>query len=294
MNKSERPLYRQRAITLRTADDRPLKADHFTPCEDDVRAGLLICSSTATPRYIYTRFAQHLASMGFAVITFDYQGVSESRTLPLREDTASKRSWGRLDMPAALERLRHEHAHVPLYLIGHSVGAQLMGLMPNRGLLDGVISFGTSYGYWGYMPAPYRYFVWTMWHVVVPLTTTLLGYTPTRTFGFGEHLPAGVGADWARWGKLDHYFEQEFCEEQGFGDLSVPWLSLIASDDKIATLQSARALQRFYPSAQTSVRIITPEEFGYEHIGHMGFFSTSRQRLWPLMTQWIEERVATR
>lgn len=290
-HKIETPAYTQRAITLRTRDGRVLKGDHFIPQAEPARASILIGSSTATPRYIYTKFAQHLASMGFGVITFDYQGVAESRTHPLRKDRASKRSWGEQDLPAALERLTHEHPGVPAFLIGHSVGGQLMGLMPNRHLLHGVLTFGTSYGYWGYMPAPYRYFVWAMWHAVVPVSTRVLGYTPTRTFGFGEDMPAGVGQDWARWGRRRSYFEHEFRDEPGFKDLHVPWLSLIARDDQIATLQSAQALQGFYTGVTANIRVIDPGEFGYDGIGHMGFFSGERKRLWPLMTQWLEAQL---
>lgn len=289
--KNETLAYKQRKITIRTEDGRALRGDHFTPQSNLVRAGVLICSSTATPRYIYTKFAQHLASMGFAVITFDYQGVAESRTIPLREDRASKQTWGRLDMPAALERLHHEHDDVPLFLIGHSVGAQLMGLMHNRDLLHGIASFGSSYGYWGYMTAPYKHFVWTMWHIIMPAVLPILGYTPTRSFGFGEDMPMGVGADWSRWGRKSYYFEREFTDEPGFQALNIPWLSLVATDDQVATPQSARALQNFYPNAKKEMRLLEPREYGYSHIGHMGFFSGERRKLWPEMTDWLEEQL---
>ena len=262
---------RARAVTIRTEDGRRLAGSHFAPPHEPI-AAVLICSSTATPRYLYEGFARHLTERGFAALTFDYQGVGGSRTVPLRRDRATKRTWGRLDMPAALERLEREHPGVPLYLVGHSVGGQMMGLMPNRGALRAVATVGTGYGYWGGMPRPFKYFVAAMWYAVVPIAAAVLGYTPTRAFGYGEDLPAGVGLDWARWGRRADYFAEEFRDELGFGELDVPWLALLAEDDPIATGPNAEALLALYPKAQITQRTLVPSRYDLEAIGHIQLF----------------------
>ena len=279
-----------RPVEIVTQDGRTLRGDHILPTHRPPHAAVLCCASTATPRYIYKKFATHLARQGFASILFDYQGISESRTLPLRQDPATKRSWASLDMPAALDRLEEEHPALPLFLLGHSVGGQLMGLMPNRHKLCAVASFAATYGYWGYMPSPTRYGVFALWHGVMPVALRLLGYTPARLFGFGEDMPAGVGADWARWGRRPDYFEPELSQEPGFVDLTIPWLNVLASDDAVASPQSAEALMRAYPNMERELIVLRPEEYGLKAIGHMGFFKESHAALWPIISGWLLEQ----
>ena len=274
-------------ITILTEDGRTLRGDHVFPSHQEPHGAVLCCSSTATPRYIYRKFALHLARRGLASILFDYQGIAESRTLPLRRDPATKRSWARLDMPAALDTLATQHPSLPLLLLGHSIGGQLMGLMPNRDRLSAVATFAASYGYWGYMPPPQRYGVWALWYGAMPLAIKLLGYTPTRRFGFGEDMPAGVGADWSRWGKRPDYFEPELAGEPGFQDLTIPWRNVLASDDTVATKRSAEALMRAYPNMQSELLIVRPEDHGLAQIGHMGFFKENNAVLWPLLSDWL-------
>jgi predicted alpha/beta hydrolase len=55
-------------------------------------------------------------------------------------------------MPAVLDWLEARFPGRPLLLLGHSVGAQQVGLMPNVRKLAGLVAVATSVGYWRYMP----------------------------------------------------------------------------------------------------------------------------------------------
>jgi predicted alpha/beta hydrolase len=191
-------------------------------------------------------------------------------------------------MSAALEALGDRAPGAPLWAVGHSVGGQLIGLMDNHQRLQGVVTVGTSFGYWGYMPGLYRWFVFGMWYGAVPLLTRLNGYLPAQRLGLGEDLPAGVAREWARWGKRRDYFSQELAQEPGFQQLSVPWKAILLKDDKIATRRNAEPLYALYPRVALEVEELDPTAEGYGAIGHLGFFSRTRRSLWPRVTDFIQ------
>jgi predicted alpha/beta hydrolase len=65
-------------ITFPAADGYALGATLFLPRGAKQHA-VLISSATAVPRNIYRKFAGYLARRGFAVPTYDYRGIGDSR-----------------------------------------------------------------------------------------------------------------------------------------------------------------------------------------------------------------------
>jgi len=55
--------------------------------------------------------------------------------------------WGVLDMPAALAWLAERFPRLPLVTVGHSVGGQLIGCMPNQARARAHLMLATSTGY---------------------------------------------------------------------------------------------------------------------------------------------------
>jgi hypothetical protein len=95
-------------------------------------------------------------------------------------------------------------------LIGHSAGAQLVGLMPNHGAIRRVLMVAASSGYvWG-LRFPYSIAAYGYLRFYLPATARLLGYSPGRAIGMGEDLPAGVARQWSRWCLGPGYVENEF------------------------------------------------------------------------------------
>src|ERR1700753_2609140 len=65
-------------ITFPAEDGYQLGATLFLPLGPK-RHAVLINSATAVPRKIYRKFAGYLARRGFAVLTYDYRGIGDSR-----------------------------------------------------------------------------------------------------------------------------------------------------------------------------------------------------------------------
>jgi len=88
---------------------------------------------------------------------------------------------------------------MPLYWVGHSLGGQLLGLIPNRERIDRVITIATGSGYWRENSWQTKRFVWWLWYVVAPLALNVAGYFPGKRLRKVGDLPRGVMEQWRRW-----------------------------------------------------------------------------------------------
>src|SRR5262245_43703141 len=87
--------------TIVARDGYALAATPFQPPRPWRAA--LISPATAVPRKIYRGFATFLAENGFAVLTYDYRGIGDSRPASLRGFRARMRDWAALDVRAAID-----------------------------------------------------------------------------------------------------------------------------------------------------------------------------------------------
>jgi predicted alpha/beta hydrolase len=288
------------AVEFLAGDGAKLAGRYFAPAASTEPVPVLVCGATGVRQRFYTPFATWLASEGFPTFTFDYRGIGDSLfgTHP-RQCPARKQDWGELDMPAALDWLRQRTGANRVDQIGHSAGAQLVGLMSNRDAIRKVVMIAGSTGYVRSIRFPTRLMAEFLLRVYLPFTARVLGYTPARRVGLGEDLPAGVAAQWARWCRNPGYIENAFGREvkrDGYDTFRAPIFGLYASDDPIATPANVQDLLRLFPQAPKQTRMLEPQEFGYPSIGHIDYFRRSRSEIWPLVTAWLrsEESVPGR
>jgi len=281
---------REEALTIPARDGYPLGAALLQP-DDAPRAALVLNGGTGIPKEFYRRFAAYAAERGYAVLLYDYRGIGGSRPESLRGFAATMRGWGERDMPGALDWLHGRFGGLPLYALGHSVGGQLLGLMPNHHLLDGAALITVSTGYWGGMPRWYGAFTLGIWLLGVPALTGLLGYFPARRLRLGEDLPAGVAREWGAWCLRRRYlaaFIGRTIQRHFYAEFRSPLFALSFSDDRIATARNEAALLGLYGAAPLERRRLRPAEVGLRSIGHLGFFrQQGRDRLWPLPLDWF-------
>jgi len=97
----------------------------------EAQATVVIGGAMGVPQDYYAAYAAWLATQGYRVFTFDYRGHGESlphtRGNTLRGYRADLFDWA-LDYEAVVRRAKQERPQQPLYLVGHSLGAQLPGL----------------------------------------------------------------------------------------------------------------------------------------------------------------------
>jgi predicted alpha/beta hydrolase len=283
-----------RPLTLEARDGRALGALLLEA--ERAHAALCVNGATGFRREFYLKFAAYCAGRGYHTLVYDYRGIGASARMPLASEPARMSEWGRLDMPAALESLVQRYPQLPLATLGHSVGGQLIGCMPNQARARAHVMIATSTGYWRRQRVPFRYQALLFWKLYGPLMLRRLGYVPRGTLWSGEPLPPGVFLQWRRWCLSPAAFGSSLDEDlsdAGFAAVRAPLLSWGFSDDPIATPTAVAALLQSYANAAIERRWTAPAEVGVRAIGHHGFFAERhRESLWRAALDWIDARCA--
>ncbi|MDF3931204.1 alpha/beta hydrolase family protein [Pseudomonas citronellolis] len=248
-------------------------ASHWYQPPGETRGAALIVPAMGVEQRFYSAFANWLAERGYLVVTFDYQGMGQSRSGPLREVKANVVDWGRHDCSAMLAAVAEACGDKPLYWIGHSLGGQILPFVAGRARITRAFSIASGSGYWRDNSAGLRGRAWLLWHLIAPVVTPLAGYFPGRRLGIVGDLPRGVIEQWRRWCLHPQYALGEGEQMRiRYSAVHTPIVSLSFTDDEMMSQRSTEALLGFYQSAPKVSRRIAPEQLGVKRIGHFGFF----------------------
>lgn len=273
------------AHTLAADDGTPLSVRFFEPAAGEARRGAVVIGGAMGVRQDYYRaFADWLARQGYSVATFDYRGMGDSPPLAgtLRGFQADLFDWA-ADTDMVIEALAARSGGTPIYLIGHSLGAQLPGLLKHRDRLAGMVSVAAGSGYWRDNAPQLKRMVLYFWHVLVPVGTALFGYFPGKRIGKVGNLPKGVVLQWRKWCLHPRYHvgaEGQAVREQ-FEAARFPVVALSITDDELMTERGTRVLVDCYANAPRRIERIAPVDVQAKRIGHFGFFREQFQStLW--------------
>ncbi|HWT18184.1 MAG TPA: alpha/beta fold hydrolase [Variovorax sp.] len=248
------------------------------------RASIVIGGAMGVRQSFYEPFAQWLAQQGLRVWTFDYRGSGDSRSgASLRGFEADLFDWAR-DYEAVIDAAKAALPAQPLYLLGHSLGAQLPGFLQRPGQVDGMVSIAAGSGYWRENAPKLKRSILYFWFVLVPLATRLCGYFPGRRLKKVGDLPRGVILQWRRWCLHPRYSvgAEGDLALQSYGRVRFPVLALSITDDELMTLAGTESLLSFYAGAPRAMERIAPADVQARRIGHFGFFREQfSQSLWP-------------
>jgi predicted alpha/beta hydrolase len=277
------------AITFQADNGGVALAGRYYAPQSVVKAVVLIAGAMGVKQDYYAEFAQWLAAQGYAALSFDYRGLGES--LPtgrsLRGFRADLFDWAR-DIDAAIDALVARHPDAPLCVVGHSLGAQLPGLLRHRDRIAGLVSVAAGSGYWRDNAPQLKRMVLYFWHVLVPLSVAIAGYFPGKRIGKVGDLPRGVVLQWRRWCLNPRYHvgaEGEGVRRQ-FAGARFPIVALSITDDELMTERGTRVLIDCYENAPRQLQRIAPGDVGARRIGHFGFF---RPQFEPTLWRRLEQ-----
>ncbi|MBC8650133.1 alpha/beta hydrolase [Pseudomonas sp. MTM4] len=241
------------------------------------RGAVLVAPAMAVEQRFYADFAGWLAEQGFLAVTFDYLGTGLSRRVPLRQLDVDVLDWARHDASAVLAEVAEAASDLPLYWIGHSVGAQILPLVKGHERLTRIVTIAAGSGYWRENSPQIRRKAWLLWHGLAPVLTALAGYFPGGRIGAVGDLPAGVIRQWRRWCLHPEYLVGVEGDpvRHAFDAVRTPLTSLSFTDDEMMSARNTESLHGFYTSAPKNLRRIAPSEIGVDRIGHFGFFRKS-------------------
>lgn len=272
-------------ISLTAGDGYTLSAHLFRP-ENDNGKILLINSATGVKQQMYFSFAGFCAQKGFTVITYDYRGIGESKPENLKGFPASMRIWGTQDYKALTNYLREYFPEQRKFLLGHSVGALILGMNEDSQLFEEFVFVATQKAYIGNLRFLTRLEAAVGFGLLQPLTTTLFGYFPAHRLGLGESLPKGSARDW-RTLILNPKSTNKLLETTpDFShQLRQKTLVLQIEDDAWVTEKGIRTLlDETYPGLQARIRPVKVSESDAGKIGHVNFFRSYNKNLWNIIT----------
>jgi predicted alpha/beta hydrolase len=283
---------------IRTADGFELAA----ACYGDAHtchAGVLIVGAMGVEQKYYAAFAHWLAERGFFVVTFDYRGIGHSRPpqfrASLRGFAADLTAWIDRDVAAAVDFIAERIGGKPLAWVGHSLGGQILPLVPNHRRVDAMVTVATGTGYWAQNSWRVRWYVWLLWYVVAPLALRSAGYFPGRRLRAIGDLPAGVMRQWRTWCLHRDYCVGATGAYRRYAELKTPILSLSFTDDEFMSRTNVEVMHGFYAGAPREMKRLAPRAIGARTIGHFGFFRPRfAGNLWPLAADWLRARFAAR
>jgi predicted alpha/beta hydrolase len=282
----------ERAVVFHADDGYALRGTLYG--DERSTSGVLVAPAMGVPQHYYADFARWLSAQGHAVLTFDYRGVGASRPdASLRTLRADVLTWAEQDAAAALRRLDAAlPAGAPVHWLGHSLGGQILGLVPGRERVARMVTVGCGSGYWLQNTWSARLYVWWLWFVVVPLVLPLAGYFPGRRLRKVGDLPRGVMAQWRRWCLQRDYLlgDDAAGRRERYAALRAPILSLAFTDDEYMSARNVESIHAFYAGAPRTMRRIAPRDVGARRIGHFGFFRARFQAtLWPLAARFLAQ-----
>ena len=250
------------------------------PASADPWATLLVAGAMGVPRRFYSPLASYLAANGIHVVTFDY---------PPEGDLTS---WvAALD--AKLAEVKAIAPELPLLYLGHSLGGQVLGVLPRAGEVRAALTVTAGSGYYKLndrMPLQVRLF----WFVMIPLLTPLFGYFPGKRLRMVGDLPRGVAWQWRKWCLNPEYLLAEGEHYRAaFDRVRIPLRGYSFEDDSIVTRPAIDHLHTFYRAAAVERRHVAPADVGAARLGHFGYFSeSSRDTLWRESLDWLRSRLA--
>lgn len=268
----------------------------LAPSDAAARGAVVVNGATGFPREFYLKFAQYCAERGFHALVYDYRGMGASALVDPASESVRMSDWGRFDMPAALAFLDRRFPQLPIVTIGHSVGGQFVGFLPNHARACGHLLVSTSVGYWRGERFPFRYAALFLWLIYGPLMLRVRGCVPQGGPWRGQSLPPGVFREWRRWCLQPTHFGPDLdgeLRENWFREIREPICLFGFTDDPIATPLTVPTLLEFFANAPREVRWIDPKARGLGHVGHHGFFSSRfRDSLWPEAVDWVAARAS--
>jgi predicted alpha/beta hydrolase len=277
------------------------------PCRDGVtlsghlwpRAGraavgtVIVNPATGVGARYYHYYAAFLAEHGFDVLTYDYRGIGLSRPATLRGCGYRWRDWGELDFDAALHFAKTRASGHPLSVVGHSFGGFLPGLSERGSEIHRMLTVGAQYAYWRDYQRSRRGLLFLKWHVLMPAITALCGYFPGKRLGWLEDLPTGVANEWS--------FQRARMEMgrppdtranvlRRFARVTAPILAIGLSDDELGTAAAIGRALAYYRGASSTQILLTPDDLGYDAIGHFGLFHNRHAAgFWLDTVLWLRD-----
>ncbi len=277
-----------KTISILTSDHYEITATVFEP-ETPNRKLLLVNSATGVKQQTYYDFAAFFAKKGYTVITYDYRGISLSKPEKMKGFEANMRMWGNTDYKAVTDYIQKEYPQYQKFLIGHSVGALILGMNTDSVLFEKFCFVATQHTYFGHLKPSVQLMSLLGFGLYQPIITRLKGYFETQLINLGESLPKGVSDDWRTLILHPKSVNKLLEKTPNYSkNLTQEVLYLHMEDDNWITDTGMKLLmEETFHKMKPTYRTVKVSESTGEAIGHINFFRSKHQQLWNIVLDWF-------
>ncbi len=268
-------MQKTKLLTLKTALGYNISLTEFS--SENSNKIVVICSATGVLQRFYYKLSEFLQAHNFTIYTFDYGGIGSSKEESLKTFNASLSNWATNDIEAVFQYLKKRHSQSKINCICHSLGGQLLGLVPSNLILNNIILVASQTNYFTYWSKFNKVRVFFNWFVVFPFFTTFFNYFPSKKITQMENLPKNVAIEFSRWSRnKNYYFELKQKNELFHYQIKGNLTSYSCINDKFAPKKAVDWMTKKYYNASTK-RI----HYVKRGIGYFGFFrSEFKNTIW--------------
>lgn len=270
-------------IEITITDNEKIIAQVFETAESNKI--LIIAGAMGTKQTFYSKFAEFLMAKGITVITFDYSGIGKSLIQPISKVKSNVQYWGNVELECVLQYVITNHPNKKVYVLGHSVGGQLIGLAPSASAATKIILVAAQSGYWKLWEGFSKYKMWATWYILFPSLIKMFGYMPSKNISGMENLPQGVAMQWSKWCISPGYLFDNVKEEGlHYSKIKCPVISFSCDDDAYAPKASVDWMTEQYNNAVSERIHLSAEALAKDKIGHFGFFKPKfKNDIWEII-----------
>jgi predicted alpha/beta hydrolase len=288
-------------LIIQTQDGYQIAASLFTPESEplsqkpEIKATIIINSATGVLRQYYNAFSQYLCEQGLQVISYDYRGIGGSRTQDMGDKNLSMVNWGRKDYHAVVDWVERVHPEHKILGVGHSIGGQLLGLLPDNQRVSAYLNIASQHAHWKNWRGKFKAQSFVFFHGLLPLFAYSAKQFPKWVLG-SEALPKQVTKDWSRFGRKAFYtdVDGQNLKDNFFNYKGNMRFLAIADDNAFAPPTAVKSLkENVYKNAPAEFLLVEPSRYGMKRIDHFGFFKKSmNQQAWLECAQWLQQEAS--
>lgn len=279
----------KKQLHLKTKLGHKIAVTIFKP--NNPKGIVVITSATGVKQNYYSDFATFLQTNEFIVCTFDYNGIGQSNSKTIKKIKTTASNWGNNDLESVLYYALEKHSDLPLTVIGHSIGGQLIGLSQLSTKIDTIILIASQSGYWKFWKGSEKLKMFFVLYFMLPILTKLFGYFPAKRLSAMENLPKNMALEWKNWCKNSNYLF-DFIDKDllYFDKVNANLISYSTDFDEFAPKIAVDWLAKKYSNTKIERKHLNHESLNIPKIGHFGFFREKfKNSLWQLFLEDLKK-----
>ncbi len=226
---------------------------------------LIINNGARVVHHKYDCFAKFVCSKNINVITYDYTDVGICKN-SLKKSKTSITNWMNLDLKKIVDYITTSDQNAIIFLLGHSLGGQIIGLFEDYHRINGIILVATQTGYWKFWPFPLNIINYLTWSAYIPIVLKIHHFLPKATDQNSADMPKNAAYEWAKWCKSKNYLFEHIPETKQYYDKIIcPLFSISFENDIYATKKAVNWITRKYVNTQIHRKHYSSKEMKYGH-----------------------------